>query len=83
MKTRTRINQIYKERDKLLKEFEELQKKCPHKKEKIGFYSWRVGSMVEVPICVECDKANEEAFRDLYKVPEMVTITSQLKGEGK
>jgi hypothetical protein len=44
-KVRQRIDDIYKEKEGLQKEFEELQNNCPHDLYKIGLFSWHVGNI--------------------------------------
>lgn len=47
----------------------ELQAKCDHKDFKVGFFSWRPGSMVPSRICTSCSfrigDATEEEARQL------------------
>jgi len=55
-KVRQRIDDIYKEKEGLQKEFEELQNNCPHDLYKIGLFSWHVGNISTSRLCIHCDK---------------------------
>lgn len=78
-KTRERIDEIYREKEKLDREFEELQAKCPHSFYKIGLYSWRPGNISTSRLCIHCDKNLGHAS----PIEEATFTAENVNGEGK
>jgi hypothetical protein len=78
-KTRNRINEIYKAKEDLDREFEELQAKCTHSHYHIRLFSWRPGNISTSRLCVYCDKNLGHASDT-----EEATFTNEnVNGEGK
>jgi len=63
-KTKIRIKELVKIREKALKEIEKLQDKCLHEKCYIGYFSWRIGSIFIYKICDTCGEAIRMATKE-------------------
>ena len=58
---RKRVKELYAVLKSANEELEEIRKKCPHKKWKVGNYMWAPGHINNGAICNLCDKYLGEA----------------------
>ncbi|VVB53294.1 Uncharacterised protein [uncultured archaeon] len=54
-----KIDGIYTEIEALHEEIKQIRMKCTHPSYKVGWHSWRVGSMNPKRLCTECDEVLE------------------------
>lgn len=55
-KLKNRVHEIYENIESLEKELKRLKKKCSHDSYRVGYYSWRIGSIDVTKLCNYCDK---------------------------
>lgn len=87
MKKNRPVDKLYKTIANANKKLEAIRKKCPHKKTRMGLYSWRIGAIDNAELCNACDAVipnNNTVFGGITKLPSIkIGGTNFIKVEKK